>query len=140
MKRSLEVDDPAQEANDEALLTLARATTKRLMGGNDASHDFSHAFRVAATARALAQAESKLAAAAAAGERELTPVDDLVVALAATLHDVADHKVWWWCASRRRFVAGWAIIFIIHCSSLTHEQQCWGLSVAVYCSSLTHEH
>ena len=53
------------------------------MSANDASHDYSHAFRVAATARDLALSES----------RSGTAVDSLVVALAATLHDVADHKV-----------------------------------------------
>jgi len=48
------------------------------MSANDASHDYSHAFRVAATARDLAMQEPGC--------------DVLVCRLASILHDVADHK------------------------------------------------
>ena len=47
-----------------------------------ASNDYAHAFRVAASAKSIAQAEAKR------GEI----VDTLVVTLAATMHDIADHK------------------------------------------------
>jgi hypothetical protein len=33
-------------SSDEALKELARKTAKELMSSNDASHDYSHAFRV----------------------------------------------------------------------------------------------
>jgi hypothetical protein len=41
-----EIDVAGSDLSDDALVELARKTAKELMRGNDASHDYSHAFRV----------------------------------------------------------------------------------------------
>ena len=77
-------------ALESQLIALARETCVEVMSANDASHDYSHAFRVAATAHELAVSE-------AAAENDSTTesrgnIDILVIQLAALLHDVPDHK------------------------------------------------
>ena len=78
-------------AQQKSLVEVARETCVAHMTGNDASHDYSHAFRVAATAHDLALSEAAAAAAAAAGgsdsgSGEGTVVDAVVVQLASSRH------------------------------------------------------
>mmetsp|Transcript_35274 Transcript_35274/g.71901 ORF Transcript_35274/g.71901 Transcript_35274/m.71901 type:complete len:263 (+) Transcript_35274:14-802(+) len=63
---------------DEGIVQVAEKVCRELMAENDASHDYSHAFRVAATAHGLALQEPGC--------------DVLVCRLASILHDIADHK------------------------------------------------
>jgi uncharacterized protein len=76
--KKLKMDTVKGNITDEELIELARGMCKKILSKNDASHDYSHAFRVAASAQELAKQEEG--------------VDVLVVTLAAILHDVADHK------------------------------------------------
>ena len=72
----------------EEVVAGARALARRLMAGNDASHDHTHAERVWATARTLARLEDVDGAPGTGPGHDAS----LVVELAALLHDVCDHK------------------------------------------------